>query len=1531
VEFEKVLSVIMVYLAISLIFVWPVNAVITSIEISGGDGIKDYRAGMDVTNIKVTADNPVKIKTNTEGYVDLSCQETDGKYSCTHQFPSSQRNSGEYRYLFSDNLSGGNDIPKTFIVDGMNPTINSYDVYNDGTDLILKYDLKDTASTSGLNGVGVKKISLSSGSESIFEKTFNESKKIVIGEERISGTELVGDVNFYFTVEDALGNYVIDKAITKNFDLKKPTIENSLSIKQLDKEVTTISVRPEAEIIVDFTFFVVEDNLDKVFVKANEVNVNPMYAGAPSNPTLGLYYNKTANCVKEGEVKYRCSLKGMNFNPGKGSVTLGVTAIDKSGNLEFKNLTKQLTISDKQGEIIYFNPSEEHCYGSGNDNRCYVKNGINEFYVKISKGDADIFANFITLNVMELSTSSYIKPINCELEGNEYNCRAYLYVSKGGSGNIAKILLARPSIDSVGAPLKGITQSAVHLDFEVPQNISAINFTQTIGANVVNDTCPVSGERATFNVLIRDEFSPTVKIIAYTKDISSSEKVEEFCEPLANKEFMCSVDVENFVSYYTSEDIKIEIVDTAGNTLTLNKEVEICEADRNVVPELISSIKHANTIAGGTSSIDLKIASIIPLKVYLPFVISTRGTDVQVLAMEHDGCIGTEYSGNGETYFIGEESVSYYNKGTLVTSLGGYSYEQIDEEYLDNDDLEVPINCTIKLYVRDKNTRYLLPESEMFSTSIPTMNLPMGTVSENVEKTLSSLKKDIKTLNNEISDAEDWDVWYAGICNWAKLIVTLRGIVSGLKNVLYLAGLSASAVCDVSTVGLTAGKCFQLVYTTPCGYLSTVESVLFWMWPIADVPILGDSMKLFCMWHSCSQCTVAGTLSMGLTTIDLGVDVYDVGYSFTLDGQIENNAEDLAAKEAEKKAKEAELENAKTEEERTKINAEIAEINKEINALNVEKTKLTAEKTAREQKEKQDANKKIIEEECKNAGNDCIKTNFQTTKIMGDSNSYKEYDKDGNLIETYDGKNTYEQIDPLTSKKTKITFLKNENIYDEDGKLVSNEVHKRYDYFDKNGKLEYSMKQMNKENSHLTEKYDSNNKLIERIDYNSDTKQTIKQYYSSTEPKSIRQVYSYKDISGNIITETTLNDNTIYKDDGTKVMFKTAGDTEWREGIGDQIIPFPKDIIEGEQDIYIDSKVENKEESYKMPTPPQYTKEQEYVSTNLGKADSDGIYTKTVKGATALYYKKNTQGKWEWSPDKTNWMSVSTTTVSGGQYDGKSPVQANIDIIKELNKLETASPIQKTQIPVGNVKQSTTTQIDTNIKNNIVTPSILEMYGLSFDEHGSLKPVTSNVVNQMTGKATEGITYAGVSSGAQSILGGISNAGSMIDPYRSQKVAEACFCWPAQIYNSKKLLQLKCKEYKCIEENSKQGLPTNVCSQSYEVGKCIYYNGAYAEMKGINSWFEVLGENLPYEVMSIFNVNMGLSIYTMYCAKGEASLVNRIQNCAVSAPAGKDVLCSINNAFQFIRDFTATVNSFTSTIVDFTGIQTDNEYCEGLI
>ncbi|HLD89098.1 MAG TPA: hypothetical protein VI894_02730 [Candidatus Nanoarchaeia archaeon] len=72
------------------------------------------------------------------------------------------------------------------------------------------------------------------------------------------------------------------------------------------------------------------------------------------------------------------------------------------------------------------------------------------------------------------------------------------------------------------------------------------------------------------------------------------------------------------------------------------------------------------------------------------------------------------------------------------------------------------------------------------------------------------------------------------------------------------------------------------------------------------------------------------------------------------------------------------------------------------------------------------------------------------------------------------------------------------------------------------------------------------------------------------------------------------------------------------------------------------------------------------------------------------------------------------------------------------------------------------------------------------------------------------------------------------DPYKSIHYARACNFVPAEIYNYKKLKQIKCMYVNCLEQRSNAGLSTYVCDSAKEQRICLYYDSAQYRMSGLN-------------------------------------------------------------------------------------------------
>lgn len=64
------------------------------------------------------------------------------------------------------------------------------------------------------------------------------------------------------------------------------------------------------------------------------------------------------------------------------------------------------------------------------------------------------------------------------------------------------------------------------------------------------------------------------------------------------------------------------------------------------------------------------------------------------------------------------------------------------------------------------------------------------------------------------------------------------------------------------------------------------------------------------------------------------------------------------------------------------------------------------------------------------------------------------------------------------------------------------------------------------------------------------------------------------------------------------------------------------------------------------------------------------------------------------------------------------------------------------------------------------------------------------------------------------------------DPYKSIHTAQSCLYLDAVIYNTRKERQINCMYTHCLEENAKNGLPTDICDVQFKERQCLYVDGA---------------------------------------------------------------------------------------------------------
>ena len=842
-KFKKTLSLFAIYLVLSLIVIIPMQVSGFSVQISGEDGVTGYRNVEDKTIINATAESPVSINKAGTDYP-MTCSNKNGIYFCNHEFEKATLQAGEYVLSFSQVSGTPQSVSWSFTVDEDAPLINSFTVEPKGNGKLgLSYDVSDSAFFYDSSKCsGIKSIVLSSDEETIFQQQFPEH--ICTKEENnysIDVSGITGDVQFYLTVTDKLGHMTTSNSNVLSVDFAEPVINNDLVIKAGNRTLEYVSQQPQIAPLVTLQFTVTEENLLSVVADLSEVSRNPEH--------LEDYSSKVLNCQNIG-LKSICKAENIEFNPGKGTINIPVIATDKTGNVVEKTLTKQLTLINKAGEITYFGPTPEHCDGVN----CYVKNnGLTKVMIQIQSADAGIDKSLITLATGEFSGVPFLHPSRCNETVSGINsvneCFWSMSVRIPGDTSLQKkLVLTRPSTDLMGTELKGITSSLVIVDSKDPVPVIS-DVTKNIIKSIPG--CTIAGENLDLSILMTDDVSTKLFIETKTNLTTGITDFRNECIDDGTGNFNCTLRINDFVSYPEEETISLDVLDLAGNKYSQEFNLSVCEANNEYPPNFISSITSSTNF-----KIDRRVASVMPVKVYLPLDIHIRN-NAEILDITHDNCIGMEELG-GQPYIIAKTS----NKPVLVVPIGGTKGTLLEDT--------IDINCTLSIYEKRGSVRFLQPEVEPLIAKVSAYELMLGDISSANTAKLKSIEELILEERDTIESHEKFASWADKICGILDGINMIGQVASYVRSGILLLSLGLNAVTVTKGIAALLWK-----LCTPLHKLTAFTNNLFSLGSTGlgglaggsgsgsgkALKVIGMLMKLGCLVYQCGLCSADGVVN----------------------------------------------------------------------------------------------------------------------------------------------------------------------------------------------------------------------------------------------------------------------------------------------------------------------------------------------------------------------------------------------------------------------------------------------------------------------------------------------------------------------------------------------------------------------------------------------------------------------------------------------------------------------------------------------
>ncbi len=830
----------MIYLVLSLLIIIPLQVSAFSVQVSGSQGVEGVRLATDVTLVNATAESPISIMRGQESY-EMSCAQQGNIQYCTHIFEEGTLNSGEHTLTFSQEDGIPETFEKTFLVDNKAPTFRNVNATPGNGVLLVKYDVMDTAVGSNpISCAGLQTIEIATESESLFTKTIFGRPCELQDQFPVSVDGLSGTMNFILTATDALGQFKTYQTQEYTIDFKKPEIQDDFTVVFGDLIVTQISAHPEVAPVVNVIVTIDETNLSHVRLDLRDFTQNPLLKDS--------YKNLTASCISQG-LKKKCTVQNIQLNPGKGQLNIPVYAEDGYGNIATKTIQHTFQLTEKQGEVVYFNPVEKHCDDEG---LCYAKKGMVEYKISIIGADAGLTPQQITLATSELAdflplvrAATCIQTINGSWESAD--CFAYVPVNIEAHNVRRRVVLTHPTTDIMGTALKGKLSSIISIDNEKPINITPLRNSQI---------CPVAGETTKLTINVTDSGSSKLRIVAEPKNITSIEYFEKWCEKTDAGTFACTLSMSGFVSYPELEMVNILVQDLAGNEISIPLEMEVCESESEIEPEFITSITTQKSF-----SVDRRITSQMPIKLYIPLdfkLKSSIASKINILDIETNGCVGTDLRG-GEPYilneydFLDQQGISA-NRGQpiLVVPFGGLGT-----------DIDIPpqtsVNCTIKVYQKKGSLRFIKPEQQEFSVEVTTTSLELGTITDATTDKLEDLADEISDLQGKIDSRMKWHKTLQMICDIAGYLTMAADILGMVQSAVYLVFLVARAIFSWNEAIATA---IDTAWSTVCSALHEYIGYVTKIWPQGNLSTgIGMFIKIGCIIYSCGVCSPGGIAS----------------------------------------------------------------------------------------------------------------------------------------------------------------------------------------------------------------------------------------------------------------------------------------------------------------------------------------------------------------------------------------------------------------------------------------------------------------------------------------------------------------------------------------------------------------------------------------------------------------------------------------------------------------------------------------------
>lgn len=810
----RIAAVFMIYLTVSLVFIGALSTRVEAtfnVVAQGEDAIPGFRRTNDTTTINVYADSDIVRLLGSSGAIDLSCAPAaSGGYTCSYSFPRSYQGSGTYTLRLEQQDGTPPTTTASYVVDGTPPRFTGVRFTQLGGSISVSYDVEERSSATGSACSGLEQVRLLVNDNVVATDAVDAYPCDHSGLLTAPVPGLDGPTKIRLVAIDRLGNLGLSAEETRTIDTVPPGLPSSFELLRNGVDVTELSTQTSVDVRVTLRFTVAETALDEVRVDASQLT---------SDATLIEGYRGLVATCRPAGGQQECTVPNLKLNPAQETVRIAITATDRNGNRIAGNAVKSLTIQNTQPTVTYFG-RPDRCA------TCFLTTGQNTILAEVTAPGGMRGAGLF----FEIDGRTYTAG-NCTQTGGAWRCTADISVS-GTSGHSKTVRILPQSMDDLGNRVTGALEKAFTIDTEAPRLLSQ---------PVADTACPVAGQTLTITLRASDRLSPTLTLSANSSEVTDRDAVSVACTPSGSGEFACSLPLEGFLSIHTRGTVAITLSDEAGNTVDMEMELEVCEAETEVTPNFITAVTPSVT---PLPAVDRRIASLTKFRVVIPLRLTlvSGSARTSVIKVQSPRCPDPMVV--GPTYLMNE----FTTAPILVTHF-------LHEGVWPNSSID--LNCTLDFTMRRGNVVYLLPEIENISLPLPLVGEEIGNPGQAIRDKETKLVAEINRLQDRIKSKDSLDDTIGKYCRMIEMIVRVNALLqSVVKVVLGVVSLVLYAIVPTKGYGEKLWNGTNSILSPIHKWVQTLLWPPGWYPPagmIAASPwsIMGYTIKWICGLYTC--------------------------------------------------------------------------------------------------------------------------------------------------------------------------------------------------------------------------------------------------------------------------------------------------------------------------------------------------------------------------------------------------------------------------------------------------------------------------------------------------------------------------------------------------------------------------------------------------------------------------------------------------------------------------------------------------------